>query len=190
MRVVIDTNVIVSGLLSPYGTTAEIVRMIVAGSVDLLYDARIVSEYEEVLSRPKFSFDKASINCLIDFIMHFGIPVSATPLSVHLPDLNDEPFLEVAISGKAECLITGNVAHYPMRSRCKTHVLTPRPPLAPRHDRPLTPRHDRPSLITYLDCSWILPNRCRYHVRFATLRWKECLIHVTRLVTPIYEKKE
>lgn len=126
MRVVIDTNVLVSGLLSPYGAAAEVVRMAVAGSLELLYDARIASEYEEVLSRPKFSFDKNYVGHLIEFIEHFGIPVSAAPLSRHLPDHDDEPFLEVAIAGKGECIITGNVAHYPIRSRRKIKVLTPR----------------------------------------------------------------
>ncbi|MCX5678640.1 MAG: putative toxin-antitoxin system toxin component, PIN family [Candidatus Omnitrophica bacterium] len=126
MKVVIDTNVLVSGLLSPYGVSAEIIRMVASGAFDLLYDARIVSEYEEVLLRPKFSFDKTRIEQLIDFITHFGVPVASLPLSRHLPDLDDEPFLEVAISGKAECLITGNVAHYPARARRKLKVLTPR----------------------------------------------------------------
>ncbi len=125
MRVVIDTNVLVSGLLSPYGAAAEIVRMAVAGSLELLYDARIASEYEEVLSRPKFSFDKAKIGHLIEFIIHFGVPVSAAPLSRRLPDQDDEPFLEIAIAGKAECLITGNTAHYPMKSRQRILVFTP-----------------------------------------------------------------
>ena len=126
MRVVIDTNVLVSGLLSPYGASAEIVRMTVAGSLELLYDARIISEYREVLLRPKFSFEKSHIYTLMEFIEHYGIPVAATPLSGHLPDVDDEPFLEVAISGKAECLITGNTTHYPMRLKNKMRVLTPR----------------------------------------------------------------
>lgn len=126
MRVVIDTNVLVSGLLSPYGAAAEIVRMAVASSIDLLYDARIMSEYREVLSRPKFSFEKSNIDILMEFIEHYGIPVAATPLSIHLPDVDDEPFLEVAIAGDAECLITGNMSHYPARSKHKMRVLTPR----------------------------------------------------------------
>ncbi|MCX5686604.1 MAG: putative toxin-antitoxin system toxin component, PIN family [Candidatus Omnitrophica bacterium] len=126
MRVVIDTNVLVSGLLSPYGAAAEVVRMLVAGSIELLYDARIVSEYEEVLSRPKFSFDTDKVGYLIEFITHFGVPVSAIPLSKHLPDHDDEPFLEIAIAGKAECLITGNVTHYPIKSRRKIRILAPR----------------------------------------------------------------
>lgn len=126
MRVVIDTNVLVSGLLSPYGAAAQIVRMVAAGSLDLLYDARIISEYEEVLSRSKFSFEKTHVDNLIEFIMNYGIPVAATPLSMRLPDPDDTPFIEVAISGKAECLITGNAAHYPMRLVRKMRVLTPR----------------------------------------------------------------
>jgi len=126
MRVVIDTNVLVSGLLSPYGASAEIVRMVVAGSLDLLYDARIMSEYTDVLSRPKFLFKKSNVDILLGFIEHYGIPVAATPLSAHLPDPDDRPFLEVAISGKAECLITGNIVHYPIRSKHKMRVLTPR----------------------------------------------------------------
>jgi len=126
MRVVIDTNVLVSGLLSAYGASGEILRMLVAGSFDLLYDARIASEYEDVLRRPKFSFEKSHIEDLVEFIMHSGIPVSAAPLARHLHDADDEPFLEVAISGKAECLITGNIAHFPLKSRCGIKVLTPR----------------------------------------------------------------
>lgn len=126
MRVVIDTNVLVSGLLSPYGAAAEIIRMIAAGYLDLLYDARIMSEYGEVLLRPKFSFEKSNIDILIEFIAHYGVPIAAIPLSTHLPDPDDEPFLEVAISGKAECLITGNIVHYPARSKQKMRVLTPR----------------------------------------------------------------
>ena len=126
MRVVIDTNVLVSGLLSPHGPAAEIIRMTAAGAIELLYDARIISEYREVLFRPKFSFEKSSVDILMEFIEHYGIPVAAMPLSTHLPDPDDEPFLEVAISGKAECLITGNITHYPARSTRKTRIFTPR----------------------------------------------------------------
>jgi putative toxin-antitoxin system toxin component, PIN family len=126
MRVVIDTNVLVSGLLSPYGASAKIVRMMIAGSLDLLYDARIISEYREVLLRPKFSFEKSNINTLIEFIEHYGVSIAATPLTIHLPDEDDAPFLEVAVSGEAECLITGNISHYPIKSKHKMRVLAPR----------------------------------------------------------------
>lgn len=126
MKVVIDTNVLVSGLLSPYSAAANIVRMVVAGTLDLLYDARIIAEYEEVLSRPKFSFNKTHVSDLMEFITHFGIPVTAAAISGHMPDPDDRSFLEVAVSGKADCLITGNTTHYPMKFRHKTQVIAPR----------------------------------------------------------------
>jgi predicted nucleic acid-binding protein len=100
--------------------------MMVAGSLDLLYDARIISEYREALSRPKFSFEKSKVDTLIEFIDYYGIPVAGIPLPIHLSDMDDEAFLEVAVSGKAECLITGNIAHYPLKSRHKVRVFAPK----------------------------------------------------------------
>jgi len=121
-----DTNVLVSGLLSPYGASGELVRMTVSGMLELLYDARILSEYEEVLTRPKFSFSRSHVRSIIEYIENSGIPVAAGPVSGHLPDREDEAFLAVVVSGKAECLITGNVAHFPIKPRGKVKVLAPR----------------------------------------------------------------
>ena len=56
MRIVIDTNVLIAGLLSPYGPSAEVVRMTVE-KMQFCYDTRILLEYKETLSRKKFSFD-------------------------------------------------------------------------------------------------------------------------------------
>ena len=126
MRVVIDTNVLVSGLLSPYGSPGRIVNMMVSGELEVCYDARIITEYREVLFRPKFSFEHGYVVSIIEYIEYFGVPVSAKPLSKRLRDPDDEPFLEVAIAGSAEALITGNSAHYPLRGKSATRILTPR----------------------------------------------------------------
>ncbi|MFZ1984552.1 MAG: putative toxin-antitoxin system toxin component, PIN family [Desulfatitalea sp.] len=125
MRIVLDTNVLVSGLLTPFGSSGEIVRMLFSGELSLYIDVRILSEYRDVLSRPKFQFNKEHIATLLLFIHQNGIFVSTSPLSNHLPDIDDEPFLEVAIAGKAACLITGNMAHYPSSLRQKIKVLSP-----------------------------------------------------------------
>jgi len=113
MKIVLDTNVLVSGLLTPFGPSGEIVRMITAGRLTLYVDARILSEYEEVLRRPKFEFSKERIDVVIDYVKQRGVFVSSAPLESHLPDLDDEPFLEVAIAGNVRSLVTGNKAHYP-----------------------------------------------------------------------------
>lgn len=125
MRIVLDTNVLVSGLLTPFGSSGEIVRMVFSGELILCIDARMLSEYKEVLCRPKFKFDKNKIAVLIDFIMQYGQVVSSSPLKRPLPDPDDEPFLEVAIAGNAKVLITGNKVHYPSASREGIEILSP-----------------------------------------------------------------
>ncbi len=125
MKIVLDTNVLVSGLLTPFGLSGEIVRMVSAGKLILYIDARILSEYHEVLQRPKFNFNNDHINTLISFIKHNGQFVSALPLKSPLPDPDDEPFLEVAIAGNVKCLITGNIVHYPFSHREGINILSP-----------------------------------------------------------------
>jgi putative PIN family toxin of toxin-antitoxin system len=117
MKIVLDTNVLVSGLLTPFGPSGEIVRMISSGNLILCIDARILSEYEEVLHRSKFKFNKEYIGIFLDFIRQYGQFVSSIPLKNPLPDPSDEPFLEVAIAGNVKSLITGNIVHYPPSSR-------------------------------------------------------------------------
>ena len=125
MRIVLDTNVLVSGLLSPFGAPGEIVRMASAGTLQVCYDARILSEYKNVLRRPKFSLDALLTEALLDQVKSCGHSVASKPLDKPLPDPNDEPFLEVAIAGKAVCLITGNLKHYPQASRQGVNVFPP-----------------------------------------------------------------
>ncbi|HKI02956.1 MAG TPA: PIN domain-containing protein [Thermoanaerobaculia bacterium] len=55
-----------------------------------------------------------------------GIPVAARPLAVRLPDPDDEPFLEIALAGGAQCLVTGNIKHYPADARHGVEVISPR----------------------------------------------------------------
>ena len=125
MKIVLDTNVLISGLLTPFGPSGKIVRMVSAGELILYIDARILSEYNEVLHRPKFKFDKDHISILLDFIKQYGQFVSSLPLKNHLPDPDDEPFLEVAIAGKVRYLVTGNIVHYPSSSREDIKIFSP-----------------------------------------------------------------
>lgn len=121
----LDTNVLVSGLLSPYGNPAEIVRLVVSGTLTLCVDARILVEYAQVLERPKFGFAKRKVEAIVDHIAAEGIHVAPDPLSQRLPDQDDEPFLEVALAGQAACLVTANLAHFPAAARAGATVLSP-----------------------------------------------------------------
>jgi putative PIN family toxin of toxin-antitoxin system len=125
LRIVLDTNVLVSGLLSPFGPPGEIVRMVSSGAVVLCLDARILAEYDEVLARPRFGFDPDSVAALLDYVDFRSESVASTPLDHRLPDSDDEPFLEVASAGGADCLVTGNLAHFPSNARAGVVVFSP-----------------------------------------------------------------
>jgi len=113
MRIVVDTNVLVSGLLNANGPPAQILGLIINKKMTVLYDNRILSEYYEVLKRKKFRFKKEWIDPLIDFIKIEEEYVIAEPLKIKLRDQDDKMFLEVAMSGNANYLITGNLIHFP-----------------------------------------------------------------------------
>ena len=125
MKIVLDTNVIVAGLLSPFGPCGDIMRMVSSGSLILCIDARVLSEYREVLERPKFGFDRDKTTAILSYIEHYCLAVASAPLSHPLPDPDDEPFLEIAISGKAEYLVTGNHAHFPSKLCQGVAVVSP-----------------------------------------------------------------
>ena len=125
MKIVLDTNVLVSGLLNPFGPSGEVVRMVFSGELLLYIDARILSEYQDVLHRPKFNFNKDHIGILLDFIKQYGQFISSSPLTNRLPDPDDEPFLEVAIAGRVRSLVTGNTGHYPSPLREGIDIFSP-----------------------------------------------------------------
>lgn len=124
MRAVIDTNVLVSGLLSPFGPPGTIVRMIASGAIQPVVDARIIVEYRDVCARPRFGFDAEALVTVLDFIEHAAFVVAPAPLGALLPDPDDAPFLEAAIAARCP-LVTGNSAHFPARARQGVDVLTP-----------------------------------------------------------------
>ena len=125
MKIVLDTNVLVSGLLCPFGGPGEIVRMAASGTLELCYDARILSEYRKVLLRSKFSFDQVHVEYLLEQIKGGGELAATEPLAKRLPDPDDEPFLEATLAGKVQCLVTGNLKHYPVNRRQGMLVTSP-----------------------------------------------------------------
>lgn len=125
MTIVLDTNVLVSGALNPFGTPAAIIKLVIEGKITLAYDIRILTEYREVLMRPKFPFTSELVEALLELIIRPGIMVSAAPMACHLPDPDDEIFVEVALNSRAEALVTGNKEHFPP-DRCRpVKILSP-----------------------------------------------------------------
>jgi predicted nucleic acid-binding protein len=99
--------------------------LVAAGRLALGLDARILTEYAEVLHRPRFDFEPNRVLALLDQIRSGGILVAVEPLRLHLPDRDDEAFLEAAMADRAEYLVTGNLRHYPPSRRQGVRVVTP-----------------------------------------------------------------
>jgi putative PIN family toxin of toxin-antitoxin system len=126
LRIVLDTNVLISGLLSVTGPPGRIVSLIPKGIFVPCFDGRILSEYREVLLRPRLGIARHFAERLLADIEEEGEIVVATPLPDRLPDPTDDPFLEVAIAAKADLLVTGNLRHFPSRLRYGVAVVSPR----------------------------------------------------------------
>ncbi len=116
MFIVFDTNVIVSALITPFGNAARILDMVITGDLKLLYDDRILTEYREVLLRKKFGFAENDVDTLLEYIETEGLRITSTISNEPLLDKSDIPFLEVAVSGKADALVTGNKRHFKVKS--------------------------------------------------------------------------
>jgi putative PIN family toxin of toxin-antitoxin system len=123
---VLDTNVLVSGMINAFGPPGRIVDLIREGEVELVVDDRILDEYKRVLNRPKFKnyFSAAAVRDILTFLQQNTHYVVAVTQLHGLPDPDDVPFLEVALTA-AVPLVTGNAQHFPADSRRSVDVLTP-----------------------------------------------------------------
>ena len=125
MRIVLDTNVLVSGLLSPFGPPGRVLDALLVGDVTICFDGRIMTEYRQVLLRPKFGWSSDAVDPLLDYLASAGESVVASPLNVSLPDPDDLMFLETALAATANHLVTGNRRHFPAKSRHGVSVISP-----------------------------------------------------------------
>lgn len=115
-RIVLDTNVLASALLKPKGPPARILRLVLQGELVLVLNDEILTEYEDVLARSKFSLDPRLVRAVLDHLQAEAIKAPALPLTLSLPDPEDEPFLEAALAARADALVTGNKRHFPERA--------------------------------------------------------------------------
>ena len=125
-RAVFDTNVVVSGFLSPAGPPGRIVEWLRNGDVQAVLDDRIMAEYDEVLKRPQFGLPVSEVNLVLAAIraQAFCIEAAAAQMLPGLPDPDDAPFLECALTAGVS-LVTGNLRHFPKSSAKDVIVITP-----------------------------------------------------------------
>jgi putative PIN family toxin of toxin-antitoxin system len=125
LRVVRDTNVVISALLRPAGLEDRIFKLALAGSLQLCVSPAILAEYAEVLPRPKFKLEPADIELTLAKIREGASIVHPTRILKISSDAADNRFLECAETAVADYLVTGNARHFPGAHK-KTMVVTSR----------------------------------------------------------------
>lgn len=123
---VIDTNVLISALLSSKDDTAtvQVLGKVITGEIIPVYSNVITKEYREVLSRKKFGFSGDLIEYLMSAVEKYGILIDPSPSGITLPDIKDVPFYEVVLEKHDDnaYLVTGNIKHFPK----EPFIVTPR----------------------------------------------------------------
>jgi len=125
VRLVVDTNVVVSALRTPTGVAAAVLSRVRSGEHLVCFDGRILAEYRDVLARPRLGIPAAAAAALLADLERRGLLVADVPAAAFtLPDADDQPFLDVAVAANADAIVTGNARHFP--AACGVTVLTPR----------------------------------------------------------------
>lgn len=127
MRIVLDTNVLISGMLNPSGPPGRIVDFLRTDILQIVIDDRILAEYIDVLRRDYFLnyFDKSDREDIIEYLSKNSHHSISNVVIHNMPDKGDAPFLEIAVTENIP-LVAGNIKHYPRPLRKECMVLTPR----------------------------------------------------------------
>jgi len=116
VRIVLDTNVLVSALWKPQGPPGILVRSLADGRLQPVLSPVILAEYREVLARKRFGFDQGQVARMLDFMRLIGLTVEGKASGRRLPDPTDLPFLDAALEGGAVCIVTGNLKDFPAQA--------------------------------------------------------------------------
>ncbi|MGN0343535.1 MAG: putative toxin-antitoxin system toxin component, PIN family [Lachnospiraceae bacterium] len=123
--VVIDTNVIVSALLSKHSdaSTVQVINTLLDNIITPIINDEILAEYSNVLHRNKFHFPESTIQATLHYFQKYGIYADRLTTNELLPDPKDLVFYEVCMAKREEdsMLVTGNMKHFP----AKPFIVTP-----------------------------------------------------------------
>ena len=125
LRLVIDTNILVSAALKPDGLQRTVLLLAITKPARLYVTDAILTEYREVLARPELRIRKGLRLQLPQLIKNHAQVVKPTRPLHAAKDPSDDKFLECADAARADYLVTGNQRHFPKFWK-KTKVITSR----------------------------------------------------------------
>ena len=125
LRLVIDTNVLVSAAIKPAGLQRTVFLIAISKPARLYVSRPILAEYSEVLARPELRSRKGLRLQLLQLIKNHSHSVVPNRRIEATTDPTDNMFLECADAARADYLVTGNQKHFPKFWK-NTKVVTPR----------------------------------------------------------------
>jgi len=112
MRVVIDTNILVRALIRPRGSVGPLLLRLRSGHFTLLYTQSLLEELVDVLSRPhlrnKYGVTEDDVKTVVALLLLRGEAVSVSQSLTVCRDPKDDKFLETAMAGKADVIVSGD----------------------------------------------------------------------------------
>ncbi len=127
VRVVLDTNVLISAFLKKGSAPAAILTLAEEGDISLCVSKVVMEEYEGVLQRDKFrSFGERAVEYLRKARRRFIWVAPVEKITAAKDDPEDNKFLECAVAARADYLVSGNVRHFPPKEYRGTLIVTPR----------------------------------------------------------------
>jgi putative PIN family toxin of toxin-antitoxin system len=117
IRVVLDTNVVVSAHLNPEGYERSVLDLALSGKLRMFVSEAILKEYESVLRRPKFRLKPPDVSRSLRLLRAAARIVAPYGQINVARDPSDNRFLECAEAAKADYLVTGNKRHFPKQWR-------------------------------------------------------------------------
>ena len=112
MRAVVDTNILVRALIRPQGTVGPVLIRLRQGDYTLLYAPLLLEEVVDVLNRPrlrhKYGLTGADIRTVVSLLLLRGELVTPAEPITACRDPRDDKFLEVAVAGKANVIVSGD----------------------------------------------------------------------------------
>ncbi len=125
MRVVCDTNVLISGILFG-GKPRDLLRLTSSGKITNFTSPALLKELEDVLQRPKFGLNEEKVYGIIRLFREtFSIIMPETELSVITDDPDDNRVLEAASAADAEAIISGDGHLLDLAEWNEIPILTP-----------------------------------------------------------------
>ena len=122
---VLDTNVLVSAMLKAGSVPGQVIAEAMGGDIIPVVNDAILAEYEDVLNRAKFRFNKRAVKVFLDELQKRAVYAEEGIIEEVIPDPKDVIFYAVLMEKRKEeeaYLVTGNLKHFPMR----TYIVTPR----------------------------------------------------------------